>query len=159
VSEHNGILLREGDLQLQKHVVEKYAQTMRDDPFSAMVPTKRTRGKDYTTADMKAKQKRAPKAAKALDASTVGQLLLKQMYWNRIIVDESHQCDYNEIDIIARLKADKRWCLSGTPAYGDLYDVAKMARLLGVQLPPWIDTTGRYETPECSRIPKGNDAL
>ena len=63
-------------------------------------------------------------------------------FWNRIICDEFHQFGSRELAIIKSLKKDKIWGLSGTPAIGDFYDVAKNAELLGIQLRMGSDARG-----------------
>lgn len=63
-------------------------------------------------------------------------------FWNRIICDEFHQFESRELAIIKSLKKDKIWGLSGTPAIGDFYDVAKNAELLGISLRIGSDARG-----------------
>ena len=45
---------------------------------------------------------------------------LSQIYWQRIVIDEGHTLGSlgitNKLQMVAALKAEKRWCLTGTPA-------------------------------------------
>ncbi|KAK6438710.1 hypothetical protein LTR95_005085 [Oleoguttula sp. CCFEE 5521] len=60
---------------------------------------------------------------------------LFEMFWfNRIIIDEFHDCGPQMLDMLRAIQADKRHLLSGTPKLNDTYQVAQMAALLGVSL-------------------------
>nr|OQO22736.1 hypothetical protein B0A51_14630 [Rachicladosporium sp. CCFEE 5018] len=60
---------------------------------------------------------------------------LFEMFWfNRMIVDEFHDCSSQIQDMLKAIQADKRHLLSGTPCLNDTYGVAQIAGLLGVPL-------------------------
>lgn len=134
--EHLAILKTSGLKALRKHLEKKYQETLRNADFQSYVPSKRLKGQAYV--DSKAQTTKQAKTSKApagqLQTKLVGSPLFEMFVFNRIMVDEFHDYESKDFEIITALKADKRWGLSGTPALADCYDVAQIARLLGVPL-------------------------
>ncbi|KAF7185894.1 DNA repair protein rad5 [Pseudocercospora fuligena] len=135
VPEHVQQLTAHGESALKNLIKQKYRANLDSDDFRTVVPSRRLRGKDYVAAKSRSAQSIVKRpAAKDIDTSHVGRPLFEMFFFNRIIMDEFHQFDPRQHAAACALKADKRWLLSGTPAIGDFYEVAQMAKLLGVQL-------------------------
>lgn len=133
--ENVGTLVSDGVKALRKALKERYERDIESDTFTAYVPSRRLRGKDYAPAAAKAEQKPgAQRASATLNTSNVGAPPFEVCLFNRIIYDEYHQCDAKELAAISNLQSDKTWGLSGTPAIGDCYEVAQNAKLLGIPL-------------------------
>ena len=132
--------------ELQKHIKESYSRNVDRDEFKSAVPSCRLRGKEFDSAasgKIKSKTKSGVRAPATIDTADAGKVpLLEMFYFNRIIVDEFHQLDNRDLAAITSLKTDKIWGLSGTPAYGDFYEVAQMAKLLGIPLRYGSDSRG-----------------
>ncbi|KAK5116911.1 hypothetical protein LTR62_006632 [Meristemomyces frigidus] len=149
---HLDILKGKGSSALKAHIKSVYAQTLKSDALQGVVPSRRLRGQEYVAANASSKSKKAQtsKASKAaattIDTEHVDRPILEKFYFNRIIVDEYHQYEPREFTAAASLRADKRWGLSGTPALGDLYDVAQLGILLDVPLRIGSDARGIMKT-------------
>ncbi|GAB7360989.1 hypothetical protein MBLNU230_g0972t1 [Neophaeotheca triangularis] len=150
LSEHLRVLLDRGEQAFKQHVQQRYRDHMGSDAFNEYVPSRRLRGSKYvakeqratTTAAAKAKAKAKLPAATLLMDKIDNLPLLELFYFNRIVVDEFHECNARQWSGILGLKSDKHWGLSGTPALGDSYEVAQVGRLLGVSLPVASDMRG-----------------
>ncbi|KXT14985.1 hypothetical protein AC579_7740 [Pseudocercospora musae] len=150
-----------GESSLSKFIRQKYRDNVESQTFQAAVPSRRLRGKDYVAnkAKKSAKTTDAP-AAKEVDTRHVGRPLFEMFFFNRVIVDEFHQLDpkpnvaTKEHAAICALRADKKWLLSGTPAVGDFYEVAQMAKLLGVPLHIGSDDRGVMKAKSISTLRK-----
>jgi SNF2 family DNA or RNA helicase len=141
---HLQILQHSGRDELREHVQAKYLRNLNSDEFKAVVPSRRLRGKDYVAAQNSKSKPSTTKveASATLDTATVGLPLLEMFYWNRFVLDEYHNFESRELAIVQGSKKDKIWGLSGTPALGDSYDVAKMGQILHVHLPIGTETRG-----------------
>ncbi|KAK3672165.1 hypothetical protein LTR78_007918 [Recurvomyces mirabilis] len=143
IAEHLDILRLSGSSALKAHIKTRYAAMLENDDLSAMIPSRRLRGKHYESANSKSKAASVLKpASKTIDTAHVEAPLFEKFYFNRIIVDEFHQYESRELATLGGLRADKRWGLSGTPALGDLYDVAQLGKLIGVPLRIGSDARG-----------------
>lgn len=132
--------------------------------FTHITPGRRLRGKDYVAA----KERERLKAETTSDddeepetlntcAEHVGKPLLEDFYFSRIIVDEGHDIGARKCIPAVELKAHKRWVLSSTPCFGDLRQVSKVARLLGVTLPTVPKLSRNMVFPE--RVDAGREML
>ncbi|KAK4890343.1 hypothetical protein LTR27_010986 [Elasticomyces elasticus] len=154
IPEHLRILRASNGLSnLKQHINEKYKQHV-EDSYTAAVPSRRLRGRDYVPAkDKKDGGANALKAAtKAIDTTDVHRPLFEMFYFNRLVVDEFHQAESKETTALAALKADKRWGLSGTPALDDLFDVSQIAALIGMPLRVGSDAKGVMQTRNINRM-------
>ena len=143
IPEHVRILRQSGRPALRKHVQDKYSDNINSDAFKAAVPSRRLRGKNYVAAQQKSKPSATKTAASSsLDISTVGTPMLEMFYFNRVMFDEYHLCDSRQLAVHKALKKDKVWGLSGTPAVGDFYDIAKTGELIGLPLRIGSDSRG-----------------
>lgn len=141
--EHLGVLLNEGTKALKQRAQTKYRAHVESNKFAEFVPSRRLRGSKYVAAEERIKQVAKTQAQPTLALNKVDTSpLFELFYFNRIVVDEFHECKPKEWTAITALKADKRWGLSGTPAMGDSYEVAQIGRLLGVPLPVGSDSKG-----------------
>ncbi|KAK5743775.1 hypothetical protein LTR17_002397 [Elasticomyces elasticus] len=154
IPEHLRILRgSNGVSNLKQHINKKYKQHV-EDSYTAAVPSRRLRGRDYVPAkDKKDAGANALKAAaKAIDTNDVHRPLFEMFYFNRLVVDEFHQAESKETTALAALKADKRWGLSGTPALDDLFDVSQIAALIGMPLRIGSDAKGVMQTRNINRM-------
>lgn len=140
IPEHLAILEGEGKGSLITHVKATYRANLKNEEFKAMVPSRRHRGQGYIANKNKnqkltSAQQTMQAAPDTLDTATIDQPLFEMFYFNRLIVDEFHDYDPTDYAATVALTADKRWGLSGTPAIEDFFQVAQMAKLLGVTLP------------------------
>ncbi|KAK4574111.1 hypothetical protein LTR86_001872 [Recurvomyces mirabilis] len=143
MAEHLDILRRSGSSALKAHIKTRYSAMLENDDLIAMLPSRRLRGMHYDSTNSKSKAASALKpASKTIDITHVEAPLFEKFYFNRIIVDEFHQYESRELATLGGLRADKRWGLSGTPALGDLYDVAQLGKLIGVSLRVGSDARG-----------------
>lgn len=142
VPEHLVILAKSSHPGLIKHLRTKYASNVRSDEYREYVPSVRLKGQKYVEAQAKkhtgSSDKVRPEPSDSppaqLSTKLIGPPLLEMYFFQRIIVDEFHDCPSREFEAIAALKADKRWGLSGTPALADCYEIAQIGRLLNVPL-------------------------
>ncbi|KAF1985777.1 hypothetical protein K402DRAFT_404904 [Aulographum hederae CBS 113979] len=149
--------------ELQKYGVQTFEklQSIRkteidENPeFFAAAPSKRLKGSAFKPEIAAASAKAQPKDQKseAYSASISDKQcredwekfsvpLFQLFRFNRVVIDEFTYADSDQSSSSApmiRIKADKRWILSGTPPLGDFYDVQnKMAPFLGVNLGPEV---------------------
>ena len=156
VPEHLAIMKRSGIPHLRDHVKTKYQELVRSEKFQAAVPSRRLHGKDYVNSknSTQAKSQSAKKQSMAVDVKEIDRPLFEMFFFNRMIVDEFHHYEPKEYAAITLLQADKRWGLSGTPAMGDFYDIARMAELLGVPLRIGSDAKGVMKASNIAKIRK-----
>jgi site-specific DNA-cytosine methylase/SNF2 family DNA or RNA helicase len=132
IPKHLSVFKTHGATGLTKEVKERFQENIDSEIFQAAIPSRRLRGAAYLARDKSTKSVSSNTAT--IDTSSVGKPLFEMFYFNRLIVDEFHESDPKEMAHIVHLQADKRWGLSGTPAMDDPYDVAQIARLLGIAL-------------------------
>jgi site-specific DNA-cytosine methylase/SNF2 family DNA or RNA helicase len=132
IPKHLSVFKTHGATGLTKEVKKRFRENIDSEVFQAAIPSRRLRGAAYLARDKATKSISSNTAT--IDTSSVGKPLFEMFYFNRLIVDEFHESDPKEMAHIVHLQADKRWGLSGTPAMDDPYDVAQIARLLGVAL-------------------------
>lgn len=136
VPEHLQVLEDCNKQELVAYLKKKHTKNTNSETLVRDVPSKRMRGREYM--DAKAGKTAPLKTSKApseqLRTELVGGPLFEMFVFNRVIVDEFHECDAKELQMISALKADKRWGLSGTPALSDCYDLAQIGKLLNVPL-------------------------
>ncbi|KUJ21499.1 uncharacterized protein LY89DRAFT_436506 [Mollisia scopiformis] len=68
----------------------------------------------------------------ASDASTNG--MLSRISWFRIVLDEAHQIrnrSTRNFQELTKLRAERRWCLTGTPVQNKLSDLFSLTQFLG----------------------------
>ncbi len=131
--EHVRILEDEGLPKLCRHAKARYAADMADETYSSEIPSRRTRGKDYVPAGRSKTTSDASKPAPvSLDTATIGTPLLEMFYFHRVIVDEFDHMDAAQKTATYNMQADIRWGLSATPPIADLWDIAQLGRVLGV---------------------------
>ena len=133
IPNHVEVLKGKGQACLLKVIHEKFQTHIRSDSFNAAIPSKRSRGAQYTSKSNSAAT-HLSQSFPALDTKYIKHPLFEMFSFNRIIVDEFHEGDAKEMVLINGLRAHKRWGLSATPALDDTRDVALMAELLGVEL-------------------------
>jgi hypothetical protein len=124
---------------------------MNDSDFQATVPAKRLKGKAYQTAKSKKQTVRNPDLANerpkgeivGLDGNNaksfkfLSRPLFHLFKWNRLVIDEFALVTNRSsllLSSLARLEAEKRWVLSGTPPLDDFHDVKSIAKLIGINL-------------------------
>jgi site-specific DNA-cytosine methylase/SNF2 family DNA or RNA helicase len=115
------------------------------DDFKAVVPLKIAHGSAYqsfSTMSKAAKQsKKKSSLPRAPRASKLSVPLLQMFRFNRLVVDEYHYLydsknsdNYPACAAVKRIRAPKRWVLSGTPALANFSDINQIASFLGVKL-------------------------
>ncbi|KAK5168996.1 uncharacterized protein LTR77_006305 [Saxophila tyrrhenica] len=145
--EHVQELENHGLAARRQHAKARYHADMNSDTFKSIVPSRRTRGKDYVSAVNKKSTSNAVKpAARDLDTTTMATPLFEMFFWNRIVVDECQENDPTQRVAIYGLSADKAWGLSATPPKADLWDVAQLGRVLGCPLPVGSTQKGIMKT-------------
>jgi SNF2 family DNA or RNA helicase len=133
IPKHLSVFKTHGATGLTKEVKKRFQENIDSEIFQAAIPSRRLRGAAYLARE-KTTTKSISSNTATIETSSVGKPLFEMFYFNRLIVDEFHESDPKEMAHIVHLQADKRWGLSGTPAMDDPYDVAQIARLLGVAL-------------------------
>lgn len=136
------------------------SETKEDPDFQAVAPSKRVKGAAFTnqtskptstgkSTTTKASKKYAAtnkKATSKVDGWQSYQAPLFQLFrYNRLVVDEYTYLEgknSSAYSSITRLKAEKRWVLSGTPARADFADIKRLALFLGVNLGADTETPG-----------------
>ncbi|KAI5209980.1 hypothetical protein E4T39_00528 [Aureobasidium subglaciale] len=81
-------------------------------------------------------------------------VLFEMFHFNRLIVDEFSYLGGKELIVYCNIKADKRWALSATPQLRDTYDVSRMARLLGINLPIGANAPGLLSSANLATLKK-----
>jgi hypothetical protein len=124
---------------------------MNDLEFQAKVPAKRLRGKAYQEAKSKKLTAREidlsnerPKGEitsisgnNLCSFKSLSRPLFHLFRWNRLVIDEFALItnkSYLLLSSLARLEAEKRWVLSGTPPLDDFQDIKSIAQLIGIDL-------------------------
>ncbi|KAF1356488.1 hypothetical protein BDV97DRAFT_287275 [Delphinella strobiligena] len=148
--EHAHILQENGVSSLRKFVEENLQNTLKNSTMRSFA-TKRLKGRRYVAnAKNKEGSDALPDGKEPGDAlpkdSDMNKFVLFEMFrFNRIIVDEFSYVldnDNGSMTSITGLMADKRWALSATPPLKDPYDVAQLARIIGINLPSGINMPG-----------------
>jgi site-specific DNA-cytosine methylase/superfamily II DNA or RNA helicase len=134
IPKHLSVFKTHGATGLKEEVKTRFQDNIDSEIFQAAIPSRRLKGKAYAERAKGKPQKAVSSYSATIDPSSVGRPLFEMFYFNRLIVDEFHESDVKEMAHIVRLQADKRWGLSATPAMDDAYDVAQIARLLGISL-------------------------
>ncbi|KAK3237919.1 hypothetical protein CYMTET_52037, partial [Cymbomonas tetramitiformis] len=73
-------------------------------------------------------------AAVAADWKQLRSAPFELFRWGRVVVDEFTYLTGRERQAVLSLKAERRWCLSGTPPVGNFAEIKSMAVFLGVHL-------------------------
>ncbi|GAB7347637.1 hypothetical protein MBLNU459_g4506t1 [Dothideomycetes sp. NU459] len=140
VRSHVEVLKQKGKHALEKVINQKYKDHLQDETLRAFARSKRYRGSKYANKSLDDDEDDFPELLKTtmedkLKATELESCVLFEMFhFNRIIVDEFTYLSPQHYAYITTLDADKRWALSATPALRDAYDVAQMARLIGLRL-------------------------
>ncbi|TKA23611.1 hypothetical protein B0A50_07445 [Salinomyces thailandicus] len=142
ISESLDVYRESGSSGLKAYLRSKYEDILQSDDFKASVPSRRLRGKAYVENSGKKKAVSSKGATPKLDVSNADRPVFEMFYFNRLIVDEFHDCSLSEFAAVVALEADKRWGLSATPALDDLYDLHRLGALLGVPLRIGSDARG-----------------
>ncbi|KAL1310962.1 hypothetical protein AAFC00_001182 [Neodothiora populina] len=142
VAEHANILTSKGSSVLSKTIKEETKERLCNRTVRTFA-SKRLKGQAYVEkgqnksrhAEKEADLERTISTPSARELS--GCVLFEMFHYNRIIVDEFSYLLDNEggsMTSMTTLSADKRWALSATPPLKDAYDVAQLARVIGIPL-------------------------
>ncbi|KAI4852875.1 hypothetical protein E4T44_01205 [Aureobasidium sp. EXF-8845] len=131
--------------KLTNHLDELYEETLGNPKYSQYAEeSKRLKGHAYSNkskapVDSAAEEqnvKRDSRPDLARDYRNIDTWALLEMFrFNRLVVDEFSYTEPRELVTYCNIKACKRWALSATPRLKDTYDVSRMARFLGINLP------------------------
>lgn len=154
-----GVGDHKGAVKLQKHLTKLYEETLKDPQYLEYAQeSRRLKGKAY------AKHKKDDSAASGLAKENIDEarkykiddeyMLLEMFQFNRLIVDEFSYTEPHELMMYCNINATKRWALSATPRLNDTYDVSRMARFLGLNLPIGASAPGLLSSANMSALRK-----
>ncbi|KAI4715878.1 hypothetical protein E4T48_07929 [Aureobasidium sp. EXF-10727] len=160
IPKHLDILRKpDGSVKLQKHLTQLYKETLKNPQYHAYAEeSKRVKGKAYAK-----KKKNASEVSSVLTedldrARTYRNndkyMLLEMFQFNRLVVDEFSYTEPHELIMYCNINATKRWALSATPRLKDTYDVSRMAKFLGLELPIGASAPGLLSSANMSALRK-----
>lgn len=129
-----------GEKVLEAMIDRKFENHLQDETLRAFVRSKRYRGSEYANKSLADNKDDLPELLKIMKegklkaAELKNCVLFEMFHFNRIVVDEFTYLTSKHVATITSLHADKRWILSATPALRDFYDIAQMARLIGMKI-------------------------
>jgi len=137
VPQHLRIAEQQGVGGLKTHLRKTYKKTLRDPKYREYAEeSKRRKGRDYTSQKNAIEISEVDDLSVRQDYDNIDELALLEMFkFNRLVVDEFSYTEPRELVMYCNIKAHKRWALSATPKLRDTYDVSRMARFLGINLP------------------------
>ncbi|KEQ72090.1 hypothetical protein M436DRAFT_10011, partial [Aureobasidium namibiae CBS 147.97] len=137
VPQHLRIAEQKGVGSLKTHLRKTYKKTLRDPKYREYAEqSKRRKGRDYTSNKNAIEISEVDDLSVRQDYDNIDELTLLEMFrFNRLVVDEFSYTEPRELVMYCNIKAHKRWALSATPKLKDTYDVSRMARFLGINLP------------------------
>ncbi|KAI4733939.1 hypothetical protein E4T50_15516 [Aureobasidium sp. EXF-12298] len=156
VPEHLRIRKQQGKGKLLKHLEELYNETLRDPKYREYAEkSKRIKGKAYVHKKNAHRVSEVDESDASQDYKDIDNCTLLEMFqFNRLVVDEFSYTEPRELVMYCNIKAHKRWALSATPRLKDTYDVSRMARFLGINLPIGASGPGLLSTSNLSALRK-----
>jgi site-specific DNA-cytosine methylase len=159
VPEHLRIGRQQGWSNLEVHLDKLYKETLRDPKYREYAEeSRRLKGKAY------AKKKNGAELAQLSEVDDFGVpqdykdigtwALLEMFRFNRLVVDEFSYTEPRELVMYCNIKAYKRWALSATPKLKDTYDVSRMSKFLGINLPVGASGPGLLSTANLNALRK-----
>jgi hypothetical protein len=148
------------------HLGELYKETLTLPEYSQYAAaSKRVKGRDYTekknaAADADADDSNMPNLSVNRNYNNIENWALLEMFrFNRLVVDEFSYTEPRELVMYCNIKAYKRWALSATPRLKDTYDVSRMARFLGINLPVGASGPGLLSSSNLNAVRKDMTGL
>jgi site-specific DNA-cytosine methylase len=160
VPDHLRIYEQQRKVGLKKHIQKLYLKTLEDPKYREYAEeSKRVKGRAYEKK--KKKKKNAVTASEMEDLEIPGEYadvnvcpLLEMFRFNRVLVDEFSYTEPRELVMYCNIQSHKRWALSATPRLKDTYDVSRMARFLGINLPVGASAPGLLSSANMSALRK-----
>ncbi|KAG9960422.1 hypothetical protein KCU61_g6526, partial [Aureobasidium melanogenum] len=159
VSKHLSIRNSQGSVKLKDYLEKLYKETLQDPKYSEYAEqSKRLKGKSYAENKNNSSNISSP-VAKVSDESRNYKdidncVFLEMFHFNRLVVDEFSYTEADELVKYCNINASKRWALSATPRLNDTYDVSRMARFLGLDLPIGASAPGLLSSSNMTALHK-----